>query len=162
FGRSPEGTQAVDLLVALARVPRNRGEAGDASLIRALARDLGLEGFDPLDCAMGAAWAGPRPEVLATVAADPWRTAGDPGERLELLAVELVAARRAPDRGWLRTGAVFDEIDRVMRPAVAACGTAEIAGALTALDGRFLEPGPSGAPTRGRTDVLPTGRNFYS
>src|SRR5690606_4097431 len=30
------------------------------------------------------------------------------------------------------------------------------------LDGRFLLPGPSGAPTRGRPDVLPTGRNFYS
>ena len=25
-----------------------------------------------------------------------------------------------------------------------------------------MAPGPSGAPTRGRPDVLPTGRNFYS
>ena len=33
---------------------------------------------------------------------------------------------------------------------------------LTGLDGRFVAPGPSGAPTRGRPDVLPTGRNFYS
>jgi cobaltochelatase CobN len=33
---------------------------------------------------------------------------------------------------------------------------------LAALNGRFVEPGPSGAPTRGRSDVLPTGRNFYS
>ena len=33
---------------------------------------------------------------------------------------------------------------------------------LRALDGRFVEPGPSGAPTRGRPDVLPTGRNFFS
>ncbi len=31
-----------------------------------------------------------------------------------------------------------------------------------ALDGRFIEPGPSGAPSRGRADVLPTGRNLYS
>ncbi len=31
-----------------------------------------------------------------------------------------------------------------------------------ALDGRFVEPGPSGAPSRGRADVLPTGRNLYS
>ena len=30
------------------------------------------------------------------------------------------------------------------------------------LDGRFIPPGPSGAPSRGRPDVLPTGRNFYS
>jgi cobaltochelatase CobN len=33
---------------------------------------------------------------------------------------------------------------------------------MAALSGRFVEPGPSGAPTRGRPDVLPTGRNFYS
>jgi cobaltochelatase CobN len=33
---------------------------------------------------------------------------------------------------------------------------------LTALEGRFVAPGPSGAPTRGRPDVLPTGRNFFS
>ena len=31
-----------------------------------------------------------------------------------------------------------------------------------ALDGGFIEPGPSGAPSRGRSDVLPTGRNLYS
>ncbi|MCH9020726.1 MAG: cobaltochelatase subunit CobN, partial [Proteobacteria bacterium] len=43
-----------------------------------------------------------------------------------------------------------------------ASGGAEIAGVHTGLDGRFLAPGPSGAPTRGRLDVLPTGRNFYS
>ncbi|MBV1837765.1 cobaltochelatase subunit CobN [Acetobacter estunensis] len=33
---------------------------------------------------------------------------------------------------------------------------------LAALDGRFVEPGPSGAPTRGRLDVLPTGRNLFT
>ncbi|MDC1213440.1 cobaltochelatase subunit CobN, partial [Rhodospirillales bacterium] len=45
---------------------------------------------------------------------------------------------------------------------VAASGAAELDGMMTALDGRFVAPGPSGAPTRGRPDVLPTGRNFYS
>jgi cobaltochelatase CobN len=43
-----------------------------------------------------------------------------------------------------------------------ASGAREIAGLLAGLAGRFVEPGPSGAPTRGRLDVLPTGRNFYS
>lgn len=33
---------------------------------------------------------------------------------------------------------------------------------LAALEGRFVEPGPSGAPTRGNADILPTGRNFFS
>jgi cobaltochelatase CobN len=42
------------------------------------------------------------------------------------------------------------------------CGAAEMQALLTGLNGRFIAPGPSGAPTRGRPEVLPTGRNFYS
>jgi len=30
-----------------------------------------------------------------------------------------------------------------------------------ALAGRFIEPGPAGAPSRGRADVVPTGRNLF-
>jgi cobaltochelatase CobN len=39
---------------------------------------------------------------------------------------------------------------------------AERAALLTALDGRMVAPGPAGAPTRGRADVLPTGRNLFT
>ncbi len=45
---------------------------------------------------------------------------------------------------------------------VAACGAAESLGLLRALGGRFVPPGPAGAPARGRLDVLPTGRNLYA
>lgn len=38
----------------------------------------------------------------------------------------------------------------------------EMQGLLAALDGRFVQPGPSGAPSRGRLDVLPTGRNLFA
>ncbi len=41
-----------------------------------------------------------------------------------------------------------------------ASPAAERAALLAALDGRFVAPGPAGAPTRGRADVLPTGRNL--
>jgi cobaltochelatase CobN len=44
----------------------------------------------------------------------------------------------------------------------AQCGEAEMQGLLAALDGRFVPPGPAGSPDRGRSDVLPTGRNLYS
>jgi cobaltochelatase CobN len=47
-------------------------------------------------------------------------------------------------------------IDRL----AAQCGAFERAALLAALDGRRVAPGPSGAPTRGRLDVLPTGRNL--
>ena len=46
--------------------------------------------------------------------------------------------------------------------AVAACGRHERDALLAALDGRRVAPGPAGAPTRGRADVLPTGRNLTS
>ncbi|WP_265501565.1 cobaltochelatase subunit CobN [Paracoccus beibuensis] len=42
------------------------------------------------------------------------------------------------------------------------CGDAERAGLMAALDGRFVAPGPSGSPNRGRRDVMPTGRNLFS
>ena len=254
FGRSPEGDRLEDLLVALVRLPRGEDSGRDASITRALARDLGLEGFDPLDCEMGTRWTGKRPAALADVRlpadastpadapplavapspadapplagapspagvppptdtsllagatspvdtpppadaslladvpppastpllADtpplagtppypaappvptPWRTAGDTVERLEALARALVDGSRPCPAAWTRTAAVLSEVNERIRPAVEACAQAEIRGVLTALDGRFVEPGPSGAPTRGRPDVLPTGRNFYS
>jgi cobaltochelatase CobN len=45
---------------------------------------------------------------------------------------------------------------------VDACASAERAALLAALDGRFVQPGPAGAPGAGRLDVLPTGRNLAS
>jgi cobaltochelatase CobN len=45
---------------------------------------------------------------------------------------------------------------------IGSCADAEMRGLLDALDGRFVQPGPAGAPGRGRIDVLPTGRNLYS
>ena len=159
FGVSPVGGLLTDLLVALTRVPRNKGDGGDASLLRALAADLGLD-FDPLDCEMGAAWDEKRPEALT--GDDPWRTCGDTVERLENLASRLVAGSTQADADWTATRAVLAEITDTLRPAVEASGPAESGGLLTGLNGDFVEPGPSGAPTRGRPDVLPTGRNFYS
>ncbi|MBZ9979437.1 cobaltochelatase subunit CobN [Mesorhizobium sp. BR-1-1-10] len=39
---------------------------------------------------------------------------------------------------------------------------AEKASLLAALDGRHVKAGPAGAPARGRSDVLPTGRNLFT
>ncbi|MFO1126920.1 MAG: cobaltochelatase subunit CobN [Rhodospirillales bacterium] len=160
FGRAPQDRQLTDLLVALARTPRGAA-VRDQSLIRALADDLGL-GFDPLSCDPALPWTGPRPAVLAADGASPWRITGDTVERLEMLAADLVAGARPVDPSWTNTTAVLAGVDEALRPAVVACGEREIAGLLAGLAGRFVAPGPSGAPTRGRPDVLPTGRNFYS
>ncbi|SFC70735.1 cobaltochelatase subunit CobN [Tropicimonas isoalkanivorans] len=191
FGQSPEGRLARDLIVALTRVQRGDGAGGNASIIRALARDFEMA-FDPLDCELAAPWEGPRPQALVELdvspadAVDPqgrgagarsapaprppsrspsgernpWRSAGDTVERLEVFAARMVEGEvAAPGPA---SAAIMSEIDGHVRPAVERSGRDEMGGLLTALDGRFLSPGPSGAPTRGRLDVLPTGRNFFS
>ena len=166
FGVAPEGRLLEDLLTALVRVPRGKGDGGDASLQRALACDLKLKldgaFFDPLAADMGLPWKGVRPDALAAVDEHVWRTHGDTVERLELLAHDLIAGRREAAPAWQRTRAVLEAADTHLRPTVTRCGDAELEGLLTGLSGRFVCPGPSSAPTRGRLDVLPTGRNFYS
>jgi cobaltochelatase CobN len=59
----------------------------------------------------------------------------------------------------VRAGCPAADPAHILR-AVAACADAERDGLLAALDGRFVQPGPAGAPSRGRLDVLPTGRNL--
>ncbi|MGL4395369.1 MAG: cobaltochelatase subunit CobN [Hyphomicrobium sp.] len=44
--------------------------------------------------------------------------------------------------------------------AIASSASSEMANLIAALDGRRVAPGPSGSPSRGRIDVLPTGRNL--
>jgi len=43
-----------------------------------------------------------------------------------------------------------------------ACGDAERDGLIRALAGKRVAAGPSGSPARGRSDVIPTGRNLYA
>lgn len=38
----------------------------------------------------------------------------------------------------------------------------ELSNAICACEAAYVPPGPSGSPTRGMADILPTGRNFYS
>ncbi len=47
-------------------------------------------------------------------------------------------------------------------PAWQASAEAERTALLAALDGRRVAPGPAGSPSRGRRDVLPTGRNLFT
>jgi cobaltochelatase CobN len=160
FGSSPVNDLERDLAIALVRVPRGAGVHGDASLIRALASDCHVD-IDPLDCEMGQAYRGPRHAILEAVSTDTWRSNGDTVERLELLAMEAINWHETLEN-FTETALVLAELHKTVLPNLRACGPSEMNGLLTALDGKFVPPAPSGAPTRGRLDVLPTGRNFFS
>ena len=259
FGKSPTGRFARDLIAQMLRIPRDDGQGANASLLRALAKDLDMnapadgaetcEGqkssktvnsraranipdlpgstttpiadpFDPLTCERAAPWHGPKPGILADAGPEvsasgaavgvdspdaarpdasgtgaggvstgvdtrsagkasdafnrtaatsdfpvaptpaPWRTAGDTVERLDRLARDLVAGTATPPGPASR--AVIEGALPGIRASLDACGQAEMDALTRGLSGRFIGPGPSGAPTRGRPEVLPTGRNFYS
>ena len=161
FGHSPTGSQERDLVVALARLPQMAVKTSIPSLHRALSTDFRLGGrFDPLDCDFAEVWSGPKPAPLARVSDDPWRTSGDTVERIEIFAGKLVDGEAEPP-GPEAAGAM-NFVEKIIRPAVGSSGRSEIDSILAALDGKYIQPGPSGAPTRGRLDTLPTGRNFYS
>ncbi len=75
-----------------------------------------------------------------------------------------VFGRTPPGRDALldalrRTAPAADPV--TLAAALDGCAGAEARALLDALDGRRVAPGPSGAPTRGRADVLPTGRNLF-
>jgi cobaltochelatase CobN len=171
FGQSPQGAQRLDTLRALARFDRGAA-AADRSLLRALAADLGVlgvDGFDPLSPEWSRPWAGPRPAALLAQGDEAWRHAGHLRDRLERLAAEMIERHAgSPDRTdadamqWPAAAPVLHQLRQHVAPALDACGPQEMSQLLAGLAGRFVPPGPSGAPSRGRPDVLPTGRNFYA
>ncbi|MEG4345761.1 cobaltochelatase subunit CobN [Microcoleus sp. A003_D6] len=154
FGQCPEGRQLRDLIIAIARHPTN----GRSGLTRALAEDSGYD-FDPLTC---------DPTSIIQ-----HRTAGDLTAELEEKAAELVDNLIENIRVNPRSSAVknipignatqqeLDWINNYLLPSLLQTNQ-EITNLLRGLDGRHIPSGASGAPTRGRPDVLPTGRNFYS
>ncbi|WDN88744.1 cobaltochelatase CobN [Desulfosarcina sp. BuS5] len=64
-------------------------------------------------------------------------------------------------RSNINVAASLSYICEVLTPNIRLV-TEEIDSSLTGFNGGFVLPGPSGAPTRGQADILPTGRNFYS
>jgi cobaltochelatase CobN len=57
---------------------------------------------------------------------------------------------------------IYGRAPQTEDPSWQACATAERDALLASLDGKRVKPGPAGAPSRGRRDVLPTGRNLFT
>ncbi len=172
LGEAPESEMLIGLLLALTRlnngdIPGLRQAIGDALGIdyAAMMRDRGAAvNADSLPAAL-----------VSANGSEPIRSAGDVVERLEAIAHNLyerlyetdfdsASIERIATDMLVETG----DVPRVLRyvcesiyPALTQT-TDEIDALLRGFDGRFISPGPAGAPTRGMAGVLPTGRNFYS
>ncbi len=102
----------------------------------------------------------------------------DPARRIRLIAgirAEAQAAGVEADLGIPAQATPAEAITRIDRFVcdlkesrfgdglhIYGQGTGEMAGLLRALDGLRVDAGPAGSPYRGRSDVLPTGRNLYA
>ena len=190
FGQCPQDTQLRDLIVAIARNP-NANRMGLTRAIALdwewdfdpLTADLGEElvGFDnpedppkflvlspqPPSIEIGANSKSPLKwtagKVQKTFAKKPCRIIGDAVEILEEYAAELVTAvmtNREIQVGT-HTQAELDWIATRLLPALQQTNQ-EMTNLLRGLNGEYIPSGASGAPTRGKPEVLPTGRNFYS
>jgi cobaltochelatase CobN len=172
LGRLPEGEQLIDLLFSLIRV--DNGSA--LGIVKALATDVGLD-YQALSKDLSAV-APPSIDNLQfaicnlQLSSQSLRTCGDVLETLGLIARHLIreclagggvqeAIARVKEDCKLQIEISLDLVLNTIWPKLQLCHR-EIDHILDALEGRFVPPGPSGAPTRGRLDVLPTGRNFYS
>ena len=175
LGQVPAGDQLRGLTAAMLRL----GSGDVPGLRRAVGAAFGLD-EEALVAAPGAP--APDPPAAGGVAAlverfrGPSASAGDLVDRLESAQMALLDALAAAD--W-DAGAVEAICVDVLGHADAGVQRAlrfaaievvprirrtpdELANIVAALNGRHVPAGPSGAPTRGRLDVLPTGRNFYS
>ena len=178
FGQCPQGRQLRDLIVAIARLP-NRHHIG---FTRALAQDLSLD-FDPLTADFSTELSVQDVQLLADKTQHTCRTVGDAVEVLEEQAAELVeelitqisctpSSRSLPHSVRLSAHGealapssplptVLNWIRIKLLPSLLQTHE-EITNLLGGLNGGYVPSAPAGAPTRGRPEVLPTGKNFYS
>ncbi|HEY4465772.1 MAG TPA: cobaltochelatase subunit CobN [Streptosporangiaceae bacterium] len=123
---------------------------------RALVEAMAAANWDPARAPQAAA------NVLAPA------TPAPPAKEQTEAAQGAESAERA---GGAAAGAGAPGLEAVARVLEFACvevvprlaaTTGEIGAVLRALSGGYVPAGPSGSPTRGLVNVLPTGRNFYS
>ena len=174
YGQLPAPERLTELLLCLARAP----QAGQPGFTQAIAQDLGLS-LDPWADADAAPLQPLDLQLLAASSEQPLRLVGDAVELLEQRALELLQALvDAEAMGEATAGeckavsplgpagpagqAALERISRQLLPRLLACAEAESTAFLNGVAGQRIAAGPSGAPTRGRPDLLPTGRNFYS
>ncbi|MET8119984.1 cobaltochelatase subunit CobN [Micromonospora sp. NPDC005189] len=171
---APTGEPRVNLVLAVLRAPQIWGGARALPGLRqALAVAYGLD-EQALLASPGQRLA--LPTALTEVVDGPAGTAADAVDLIEALARRLVIGMETLDWDAETVDAVVEEVTGQPIRDVAAVlrfaatelvprldrTTDELRNTLGALDGRFVPPGPSGSPTRGLVNVLPTGRNFYS
>ncbi|ETR71428.1 MAG: hypothetical protein OMM_02491 [Candidatus Magnetoglobus multicellularis str. Araruama] len=160
MGQAPKNERMVEFLVQLTRVPNGNIPSLRESIVKAMGYD-----YDQLLAKRG-----------QIVSENQKQTGGDVIKKAHQTALNIVSDLMKKDLQKISVSEIItsqldqssDDIKTVLRyitdilmPKINQT-TQEISSSFDALSGEFVKPGPSGAPTRGQADILPTGRNFYS
>ncbi len=138
LGEAPRGQALVDMVASICRV-----DHGEIVSLRTLAADaLGIESSDLLGRRATDAI-----DELVTYELTRLSEANFDPHCVQLAPVEMI-----PTLEWVCSFLV---------PALLSTED-EMTNLLAALNGQSVPSGPSGSPTRGMSNTLPTGRNFYS
>ncbi len=173
LGELPDTQKLTETIIALLRLPRGTSVV-DSGLLHNMAADFALYDepekinvFNPTQ-ASAEPWLGDKPELLQDIDVSLWRTQADTRERLELLAISWVTdyvlghEPLSQLSAYPRSAEQLSYAKNVIKTVLERSVENELNALIAGLKGEFIAPGPSGAPTRGRLDTLPTGRNFYS
>ncbi len=153
FGELPRGERRADFIRAILRY-----DIGDSNSVRKLiAKVLGYELKELLDAqVMGGKVLEKIDELSKAFIAEVMASGENNAEKiLERVTGENITEkvdREALEKARQR---ILDLDERIN-------ASNEIGALLNGMSGEYLPSGPSGLITRGRDDVLPTGRNFYS
>ena len=170
FGQPPSKQAELELLLALARPPAH----GRPGLTQAMARQVGLA-LDPWGQEDGEPLDQKDRQLLEQLGCERRQRVGDGVAWLEDQAFGVVSALVSdgdgcdlvtPFRDWIQSPTQDDgtlaAITQDLWPRLIQCAPSEKKAFCDGICGGRIPAGPSGAPSRGRPDVLPTGRNFYS
>jgi len=159
LGVKPTGEQGTDFLLSLLRLP----SAGRPGLLQLLADNRALETLTPAERDQVESRARRWIEMNAdnTVSAGLSDVASGVSDDRAKSENADNAERQTPNAERQTLAELASFLRDQLIPRLARCED-EIKNVVSGLNGQFVPPGPSGAPTRGRIDVLPTGRNFFA
>ncbi len=158
LGEPPEGSRLDEFLVALTRLANGQVPSLRQSLAEAMGYDYDYLLDNRGKIVSGSKTCGQVIDDLNSLALRLVSGLHEQGFAVGTIPelVEEILGKRNP-----KIEKVLDYIATTLAPNIDAT-VDELSAILCASDGGFVSPGPSGAPTRGMADILPTGRNFYS
>ncbi|MFZ2536056.1 cobaltochelatase subunit CobN, partial [Methanothrix sp.] len=158
LGEPPEGSRLDEFLVALTRLANGCVPSIRQSLAEAMDYDYDYLLSNRGRIVSGSKTCGQVIEDFNALALRLVSALHEKGFAVETIPelVEEILGKRNPT-----IEKVLGYIAATLAPSINAT-VDELTAVLCASDGGFVSPGPSGAPTRGMADILPTGRNFYS